>query len=284
MRCYENPNITSENRVKPRSYYIPKGKSEYELLNGKWDFAYYHRDIDVPDEIEKWDEITVPSCWQLEGYENPNYTNINYPYPVDPPYVPDDNPCGIYRRTFDVNNKWGRFYIVLEGVASCAYVWINDTYIGFTQGSHLQAEFDITEAVVEGTNSIQIKVLKWCCGRYLEDQDFFRFNGIFRDVYMLQRPEGHITDVEMIPNEHSIDIKIDGKANLSILAGEEVLLQKEIDGFISFTPETPVLWNAEKPFLYTVNLVLSVRLNREWRLMFLNIQQNSWNRQNIRMN
>ncbi len=254
MRCYENPNITSENRVKPRCYYIPKGKSEYELLNGKWDFAYFQRDIDVPNEIEKWDEITVPSCWQLEGYENPNYTNINYPYPVDPPYVPDDNPCGIYRRTFDVKNKWGRIYIVLEGVASCAYVWINNTYIGFTQGSHLQAEFDITEAAIEGTNTIQIKVLKWCCGSYLEDQDFFRFNGIFRDVYMLQRPEGHITDVEMIPNDRSIDITIDGKANLSILAGEEVLLQKEVDGFVSFEPENPVLWNAEKPFLYTVNL------------------------------
>lgn len=183
MRCYENPNITSENRVKPRCYYIPKGRSEYALLNGKWEFAYFQRDIDVPDKIEKWDEITVPSCWQLEGYENPNYTNINYPYPVDPPYVPDDNPCGIYRRTFEVKNKWGRIYIVLEGVASCAYLWINDTYIGFTQGSHLQAEFDITEAAVEGTNAIQIQVLKWCCGSYLEDQDFFRFNGIFRDIY-----------------------------------------------------------------------------------------------------
>lgn len=136
MRPYENPLKTSENRMQPRSYYIPGGVSEYQLLNGQWDFAYFDRDIDVPEKIEIWNKIPVPSCWQLEGYGHPNYTNTNYPYPCDPPYVPDDNSCGVYRRSFTVK-KWGKVYFVFEGVCSCAYLYINDRYVGFTQGSHL---------------------------------------------------------------------------------------------------------------------------------------------------
>lgn len=254
MRNYENPQMTSENRMAPRSFYIPGGASEYRLLNGTWKFAYFARDIDVPEMIERWDTIPVPSCWQIEGYENPNYTNINYPYPCDPPYVPDDNPCGVYERTFELGEKWGRVYFVLEGVSSCAFLYVNGQYIGYTQGSHLQAEFDITDAVTKGINTIRVKVLKWCCGSYLEDQDFFRFHGIFRDCYVLQRPEGHITDVEMIPDDRQIRIRLDGKAEVCVKAGEEVLIQTEMDGEFSYAPEHPVLWNAEKPFLYTVEL------------------------------
>ena len=107
MRAYENILFTSENRKAPRSYYIPRGCSQYLLLNGEWKFAYFNRDIDVPEKIEQWDKIRVPSCWQLHGYDNPNYTNINYPYPCDPPYVPTDNPCGVYEREFELEKKWG---------------------------------------------------------------------------------------------------------------------------------------------------------------------------------
>ena len=254
MRIYENPQVTSENRLAPRSYYIPGGISEYQLLNGTWKFAYFERDIDVPQVIEKWDETPVPSCWQIEGYENPNYTNINFPYPCDLPYVPDDNPCGVYEREFEITKKWGCVYFVFEGVSSCAFLYINDTYIGFTQGSHLQAEFDITDAVVEGKNTVRVKVLKWCCGSYLEDQDFFRFNGIFRDCYILQRPQGHIVDVDMIPDDKQIAVKFDGSAKVCIKAGDEILVQSEAENEFVYTPEHPVLWNAEKPFLYTVVL------------------------------
>ena len=108
MRKYENPRLTSENRCTPRSCYIPGGRSEYYLLNGDWRFAFFDRDIDVPLQIKEWDTIPVPSCWQLHGYENPNYSNINYPYPCDPPYVPDDNPCGVYEREFELAEKWGK--------------------------------------------------------------------------------------------------------------------------------------------------------------------------------
>ena len=252
MRAYEQINFTSENRLPSRSYYIPGGASEYHLLNGEWNFAYFARDIDVPEKIEKWDQIPVPSCWQILGYENSNYTNINYPYPCDPPYVPDDNPCGVYEREFVIDKKWGRLYFVFEGVSSCAYLTINDKYVGFTQGSHLPAEFDITDFVLEGTNKVTVKVLKWCVGSYLEDQDFFRFNGIFRDCYVLQRPEGHIGDIEMIPNEKEISIKLDGQAMVSIFKGEELLISENIENEFTYAVANPVLWNAEKPFLYTV--------------------------------
>jgi len=254
MRIYENPERTSENRCAPRSCYIPGGVSERLMLNGNWNFAFFSRDIDVPERIEKWDTIPVPSCWQLQGYENPNYSNINYPYPCDPPYVPDDNPCGVYQRQFEIGEKWGRLYFVFEGVSSCAFLYINDRCVGFTQGSHLFVEFEITDYVNQGTNTVRVHVLKWCCGSYLEDQDFFRYNGIFRDVYILQRPQGHISDVDMIPTADAIRVKLNGTATVRIKDGETLLTEAVMrDGF-AFAPENPILWNAEKPHLYTVEL------------------------------
>ena len=254
MRIYENPQKTSENRLPPRSAYVPGGCSEYLLLSGTWRFAYYDRDYEVPETIESWDTIPVPACWQLHGYDYPNYTNQNFPFPVDMPYVPDENPCGIYEREFSLESKWGKVYFVLEGVASCAFVYVNGSHVGFTQGSHLQAEFDVTDYVNQGTNTIRIKVLKWCCGSYLEDQDMFRFNGIFRDCYLLQRPQGHITDVQIIPNEKNIHVQLDGTAQLKIYEGKALLCDTAICNEYVFTPENPILWNAEKPYLYTVTL------------------------------
>ena len=253
MRQYENPQKTSENRCPSRSWYIPGGVSKRCLLNGDWQFAFFTREVDVPEIIEHWDTIPVPSCWQLQGYENPNYSNINYPYPCDPPYVPDDNPCGVYRRSFTWE-KWGKTYFVFEGVSSCAYLYINGRYVGFTQGSHLISEFDITDFVRDGENTVTVKVLKWCCGSYLEDQDFFRYNGIFRDVYLLQRPENHIGDVEMIPNDKEISLKLEGSARVRIFDGEDLLAESPMVDTYTYAPENPILWNAEKPHLYRVEL------------------------------
>lgn len=241
MRSYENPEKTSENRLPARSCYIPQGRSEYQLLNGEWDFAYFERDIDVPENIRQWDKIPVPSCWQLYGYDNPNYSNINYPYPYDIPYVPDDNPCGVYRREFELAEKWGRVYFVFEGVSSCAFLSVNGAYVGFTQGSRLQAEFDITDFVKKGVNTVTVRVLKWCCGSYLEDQDEFRYNGIFRDVYLLQRPENHIRDVELIPDDRQISVRLDGKARLKIFENETLLCDTEFENEFSYSPQAPIL-------------------------------------------
>ncbi len=254
MRIYEDPQRTSKNRLPSRSHYIPGGVSEYLLLTGEWNFAYYEREMDIPEKIVYWDRIPVPSCWQLYGYDHPNYTNINYPYPYDPPFVPDDNPCGVYERTFSLEKKWGRVYFVFEGVASCAFLYINGEEVGFTEGSHLQAEFDITDFVTAGENTVRVKVMKWCAGSYLEDQDAFRYNGIFRDCYILQRPEGHMTDVEILPNDKTISIRLSGKALARIFQGEELLTEQVFTEHLVYSPVEPILWNAEKPFRYRVEL------------------------------
>ncbi len=253
MRIYENILKTSENRLPQRSFYIPQGKSEYTLLNGEWRFAYYSRDIDLQKTIEKWDTVPVPSCWQTLGFENPNYTNVSYPFPYDPPFVPDDNPCGVYERDFEIEDLWGKVYFVLEGVSSCAFVYVNGKYVGFTEGSHLQAEFDITPFVKEGQNTLRVKVLKWCVGSYLEDQDFFRFNGIFRDTYLLQRPQNHLTDIVARAENGAVNISSDGEAEYTLYDQSGKLVGKGFGKEDSIKVENPVLWNAEKPYLYTLN-------------------------------
>lgn len=255
MRIYENHLKTSENRLPQRSYYIPEGAAEYRLLNGDWKFAYFSRDIDVPESIEKWDTVKVPSCWQALGYENPNYSNINYPYPCDPPYAPDDNPCGVYEREFELESVWGKVYFVLEGVSSCAFVSVNGQYAGFTQGSHLQAEFDITPYVKAGQNTLRVKVLKWCCGSYLECQDFFRFNGIFRDCYLLQRPNGHLADVTVTAEGNTVHVNAGGNADISLYDADGALIGTEENTYTAdIKVPDPVMWNAEKPYLYTVKV------------------------------
>ncbi len=254
MRNYENIFKTSENRLPQRAYYIPGGKSEYTLLNGEWNFAYFSRDIDIPESIENWDKIIVPSCWQILGYENPNYTNINYPYPYDPPFVPDENPCGVYKKEFNIEKLWGKVYYVLEGVATCAFVYINGEYVGFTQGSHLQAEFDITPFVKEGKNILSVKVLKWCVGSYLEDQDFFRFNGIFRDTYLLQRPENHVFDAYVEAKDGKVYVTADAEAKVFLFDMEGKEIGSACGSKTAIEVENPVFWNAEKPYLYTVKL------------------------------
>jgi beta-galactosidase len=253
MRNYENINLISENREPQRSYYIPydslekalegdKEKSNYyKLLNGQWDFAYFERDIDVPEVITKWDKIPVPSNWQMHGYDIPYYTNVNFPHPVDAPYVPDDNPCGVYAVEFNLESEWTdrETYIVFEGVNSCHYVYINDEYVGYSQGSHLQSEFNIAKYLKAGTNKLTVKVLKWCSGSYLEGQDFFRLSGIFRDVYLLSRDKNSARDIEICVDDKRITVS---EEDYEIYEGKNKL--EYID--------EPILWNAEKPHLYTV--------------------------------
>ncbi len=256
MRFYERLDHISDNRLPQRAYYIPYDSEQkalvgdrqqsayYRLLNGNWDFRYYSSDDDLPQDlaaIDAWDAIPVPSCWQLHGYEAPYYTNVNYPYPVDPPYVPDVNPCGVYRTTFTQDDAWAarQTHIIFEGVSSCLSLYINGAYVGFTSGSHLQAEFDITPYVRRGDNTLTAVVRKWCVGSYLEDQDFLRFNGIFRDVYLLSREEEAIRDIEVRANCRTIEV-----------SAEDYTVY-DADGHIADLTH-PVLWNAEKPYLYTV--------------------------------
>lgn len=250
IRKYENLELIHENTLKPRAHYIPydslekalegnKAKSSYyTLLNGEWEFRYFSRDIDCPDVISEWDKIDVPSCWQMRGYEKPYYTNVNYPYPVDPPYVPNDNPLGVYRKIITVSKEQSdrENYIVFEGVAPCVELFINGEYVGFSTVSHSTSEFKIN--LNEGENEIIAKVYKWCASSYLEDQDFFRNNGIFRDVYILSRNKGHLFDIE---------IGFDSKG----IYCDENYTVYDCEGHKTDLSD-PILWNAEKPYLYTV--------------------------------
>lgn len=249
MRSYEDLKHISENRMPQRSFYIPENSCT--MLNGQWDFKYYECDYEEDTDEREWDKIEVPSCWQLKGYGNPNYANVAYPFPYDPPYVPDRNPMGVYKREFEVENTERLTYIVFEGVSSCLELYINGEYVGYSQGSHLQAEFDITSFVVKGINTVTAKVRKWCSGSYLEDQDFFRFNGIFRDVYVLSRPKGHVKDIKITTDENVINIELDGPSDITLFAPDG----KKVSSIYAFgsaqiNVTEPILWNAENPALY----------------------------------
>ena len=250
MRFYEDLNHISENRLPQRAYYIPENKGAYIPLNGEWNFKYYTADFLEEKDISDWDRIPVPSCWQLCGYDHPNYCNVNYPYPVDFPYVPDENPMGVYMREFEITNETNRHYIVFEGVSSNLELYINGNYVGYSQGSHLQAEFDITDFVEHGTNKVLAKVRKWCSGSYLEDQDFFRFNGIFRDVYILSRPEGHLVDIHITTEGNTIISEFAGNAKVSLFDDGKLLDSITATDRAEFTVSSPIKWNAEKPHLY----------------------------------
>ncbi len=252
FRYYEDATKTSENRLKQRAYYIPKNSQT--MLNGIWDFIFFENG-DAASDYSKWDKIDVPSCWQLRGYETPNYTNVNYPYPCDPPFVPDINPMGVYRRTFNIDDLEKKHYLVLEGVSSLGEVYVNDKYVGFTTGSHLQAEFDITPYVTLGENTLIINVRKWNCTSYIEDQDFFRFNGLFRDVYLLSRPKGHLTDIKIVSENGIINIETDKKALVRLYYKDALLEEKEIDCIGNFKVEDFHQWTAETPELYTLMFI-----------------------------
>ncbi len=249
MRKYENLNSIQENRLSQRAYYIPENEGAYIPLNGIWNFEFFERDYD--QKPSKIGEIDVPSCWQCRGYERPYYTNVVYPHPVDPPYVSQDNPMGVYTRTFEINDLQRRHYVVFEGVSSCVELYINEKYVGYSQGSRLQAEFDISDYVAIGENKICAKVRKWCSGSYLEDQDCFRYNGIFRDVYVLSRPEGHIRDIDVKTNDNIIDIKYEGSGEISLFDGEGNLIERKASsGTAEFVVDNPIKWNSENPYLY----------------------------------
>ena len=249
MRKYENVNEISFNRMPQRSYYIPMGAAKYYSLNGKWRFCY-NQNGDRLIEPDSWQEIDVPSCWQTSGYDTPNYVNIQYPFPYNPPYVPMLNPAAIYEREIYLETGNLSSYLVFEGVSSSAEIWINGVYAGYTQGSHLQSEFDITDFVVNGINTVRVKVWKWCLGSYLEGQDHFRMSGIFRDIYILTRPKNHIKDIEISTTKNIVSYKTDALADVSLYKDGELIAKRQSSITGDFEIENPIYWSAEKPYLY----------------------------------
>ena len=285
-RYYENLSVLHENTMPARAYYIPASKrmdnlvehreesDRMQLLNGTWKFQYFNSIYDVQepffekdDDTENFDEIQVPSVWQMAGYDTHQYTNIRYPFPFDPPYVPQDIPCGTYAHTFVYHKDENapKAFLNFEGVDSCFYVWINGSYVGYSQVSHMTSEFDITDLLRDGENSIAVLVMKWCDGSYLEDQDKFRMSGIFRDVYILKRPKQAISDyhiktrIEDMLAKVEIEMKFYSPLNVKISIedrnGAVVALGSIAEeGKAVLEIASPELWNTENPYLYKLIL------------------------------
>ena len=285
-RYYENLNVLHENTMPARAYYIPASKrmdnlvehreesDRMQLLNGTWKFQYFNSIYDIQDsffeknyDTENFDEIQVPSVWQMAGYDTHQYTNIRYPFPFDPPYVPQDIPCGAYVHNFEYSRdeKASKAFLNFEGVDSCFYVWINGSYIGYSQVSHMTSEFDVTDVLQDGTNTVAVLVMKWCDGSYLEDQDKFRMSGIFRDVYILKRPKQAISDyhiktrIEDVLAKVEIEMKFYSPLNVKISIedrnGAVVALGSIAEeGTAVLEIASPELWNTENPYLYKLIL------------------------------
>ena len=328
---YENLHILHENTMPDRNYYIPAEKAystpldardhsdRVQFLNGTWKFRYYDSIYKLQDEfysegydVSGFDDIPVPSVWQMHGYDYHQYTNVRYPFAFDPPYVPKDNPCGAYVTDFiyDQNEDAPLAHLNFEGVDSCFYVWLNGRYVGYSQVSHSTSEFDITEFIRNGSNRLCVLVLKWCDGSYLEDQDKVRMSGIFRDVYILKRSEGAVydyfikTSCDDMKDPTKAEVNIDFTAFTGYSCGEDRFSSKPETGVdkdtdsnvdievtilnadgsicssgcvkreicaqgdantnaaeikttassssITLSIDSPVLWNAERPYLYTV--------------------------------
>ena len=287
-RFYEDLNVMHDKTMPARAYYIPasvrmddlvehrENSDRFQMLSGEWKFQYYNSIYDVKEsfyekgyDVSGFDHVTVPGVWQMDGYDTHQYTNIRYPFPFDPPYVPQDIPCGAYVHNFEYNRekKASKAFLNFEGVDSCFYVWVNGVYAGYSQVSHATSEFDVTDLLNEGENTLAVLVLKWCDGSYLEDQDKFRMSGIFRDVYLLKRPEKTIrdyhitTDVEKDRVTVKLDmyfsepvetkVTIEDKYGAVVARGEAAE-----DGVLELTVLNPVLWNAENPYLYQIILTM----------------------------
>jgi beta-galactosidase len=275
LNCHENPKTLHVNTLPMRAYCIPypdeqgaqqggrEASQRLRLLSGVWDFAWFPCYAAMPDAVEYTDTIPVPSVWQMHGYDRRQYTNVRYPFPFDPPFVPADNPVGAYRRTFALHPKKNSVYhLHFEGVDSCFYLYVNGVFAGFSQVSHSTSAFDITSLLVEGENTVEVRVLKWCLGSYLEDQDKFRMSGIFRDIYLLERPRARVEDfrvrtalkgnaAEISVSLDLTDPRLDPLLKLYAPDGR-LLAEKRTFAGTAFPVADPLLRTAETLDLYTL--------------------------------
>ncbi|NUQ00760.1 MAG: beta-galactosidase, partial [Armatimonadetes bacterium] len=305
---WENPKLLGRNKLPGHAPLVPFATIEealsarpeespyYRSLNGSWRFHWCPRPADRPEgfwaagfDDAAWDSIAVPSCWQMEGYDTAFYTNIQHPFaPADPPHVPEHfNPVGSYRTTFELPPEWdGReVHIIFEGVQSCFYLWLNGHEVGFSKDSMSPAEFDLTPYLREGGNELAVQVFRWCDASYVEDQDFWRLSGIYRDVYLVSLPAVHIWDVAVrtsLRNDYTradlqVRVRMRNRGQtasgyrfglyLVDAAGRRVL-EQPVHQLVSLEPgddaalvvhemvAQPRLWSAEDPYLYRLVVLL----------------------------
>ncbi len=302
-RDWENPAITQLYRLPShppfaswRSLQDAKDdapSASVQLLNGEWTFSYFSQPEQVPEhwleaDLSDAGRLTVPANWQLAGFDRPIYTNVQYPIPVDPPFVPVTNPTGCYSRTFYCADDWladGQVRIQFEGVNSAFYLWCNAHFIGYSQDSRLTAEFDLTPALQAGENRLAVLVLRWSDGSYLEDQDMWRMSGIFRDVSLLHKPSVRLEDIQiethLSPEFHSARLQVlaicshieasDYQVEVAlwhndrcVAAQRQALISQTVDErgcyhdrtTVNLHVERPLLWSAETPHLYRATLSL----------------------------
>ncbi|KQX58701.1 beta-D-galactosidase subunit alpha [Paenibacillus sp. Root444D2] len=304
---WENLEILRRNMEPPHAGIIPYGDVEtaldheraaspyFQSLNGNWKFYYAESPSQAPERFydssfstDDWNKIPVPGNWQMHGYGRPHYSSSYYPFPIDPPHVPNDNPVGCYRRSFIIPDSWDdrQVFLVFEGVDSAFHVWVNGQFAGYGQGSHMPSEFRVTSLLHPGENIVAVQVYKWSDGSYLEDQDKWRLSGIFRDVYVKATPHVHIRDIAVqtrfyenhedaviglrlnVKNYADLD---SGKHTLRILLLDEerqsvneetvlasLLLRENEENALDLeiAVSAPRKWSAEEPNLYVLLLNL----------------------------
>ena len=280
---WQNPCLTNENREPQTAHFIPydnlnkalrgiySSSENYMLLNGVWKFKFYENAYDVPFDIadtsafcDDWDNLDVPSCWQMKGYDRPHYINACYPIPANPPYVPNNNPAGVYSKEFNLPATFENkdVFITFEGVSSFFYLWANGKYVGMSKGSHLQSRFNVTDFIECGKLRLTVMVLKWSDATYLEDQDCFRQTGIFRDVYLLARDKSRITDITVntnLENDYndgviSIETVKNADCTVALYDNNNALLEEKSikNNTCEFNIKNVNKWTAETPYLYTL--------------------------------
>ncbi|HDC4635699.1 TPA: beta-galactosidase [Enterobacter cloacae] len=302
-RDWENPGVTQWNRLAAHAPFH-SWRNEHAAredaasisrrsLNGEWRFSFFSAPEQVPQAWTGEDcpdavAMPVPSNWQMQGFDTPVYTNVTYPIPVNPPFVPAENPVGCYSLTFEMEDAWlegGQTRIIFDGVNSAFHLWCNGQWVGYSQDSRLPAEFDLSDVLRAGQNRLAVMVLRWCDGSYLEDQDMWRMSGIFRDVSLLHKPETYIADYQVVTD---LNVELD-RAVLKVdvaLAGAHftecevaITLWRNGERCASATRQpgsaivdergnwaerltvaipvaSPALWSAETPALYRLTIAL----------------------------
>lgn len=294
---WENVGLIGINRREPRAYYAvysdetaaASNKESVLSLNGEWKFLYLESPEHSPAnffradyDTSKMDTIPVPSCWQLHGYGAPHYTDLYYPFPIDPPFVPSENPTGIYKRKFSLEENWCKRRTVLRfgGVDSCFHVWVNGSFVGYSKGSYLTSEFEITSLVHPGENEITVRVIQWSDGSYLEDQDMWWLSGIFKDVELINEPYICVDDLFVrtefengfdeamlqidvlcsdyqeshLPVELHCRLMDEYGQTVAVLNGNGVPKERGIHILLNSPVEHPLLWSAETPHLYQLQI------------------------------
>ncbi|MFN1583072.1 beta-galactosidase subunit alpha [Vibrio rotiferianus] len=301
MNNWENFLHLHENRMAPRAYFFSYDSiknaqtfqrelsSRFKLLSGQWTFNYFTNPLLVPEEfysqeMEEWGQITVPNMWQMEGHGDLQYTDEGFPFPIDVPFVPTDNPTGAYQRTFTLGQQWDNKQTVIkfDGVETYFEVYVNGHYVGFSKGSRLTAEFDISSYVQQGENLLSVRVMQWADSTYIEDQDMWWTAGIFRDVYLVGKEHVHVQDLTVrtdfaddyqsatlscqvelenlsttVASGYTLEYTLQDKGT-AVAKGQcdSLTIQDNSQASFAIDMVNPVHWTAENPYLYQLFITL----------------------------